>query len=236
MDMIIMKNNQAFTSSLIISDGVGIEHRAVISLLKKHSNTKILKAFEMSKVSTKGRSIEVAWLSEIQATFLVTLMKNSALVVDFKEKLTAAFFKQRKMLQQVLSQKENSAWLEQRNKSKGMRLECTDVIKQFVNYALDQGSKNAAMYYSNISKMELKGLFFLEEKFPNMRDAMNIKQLNLIEMADEAVRASLKDGMEANLPYKQIYQLAKAKIEAIAKIFPPSPLPQLLIKQDNNNE
>lgn len=231
MDMVIMRNNNAVTTSLLLSQGMDVEHRAILELIRKYKDRKIFQTstFEPQKLSTKGRSTEYYYLSENQSMFIITLMKNSEKVLDFKEALILAFSETKEKLRKVLTQKENAQWLRKRDESKSLRLECTDVIKEFVNYALDQGSKNASMYYTNISKMELKGLFFLEERFPNMRDAMNIKQLNLIEMADEAIRASLKDGMEAKLHYKEIYQIAKEKIEAIAKIFPHSPLPDMML-------
>ncbi len=227
-ELVIMKNNIPFTNTLVISEGIGIEHRAVISLLKKHSNTRTLSTFEMSKLSTKGRPIEVAYLSELQATFLISLMNNSERVIEFKERLTIAFFRQRQMLQDLLVQKNNAEWLAKRHETKQMRLEETDMIKKFVNYATEQGSKSAHHYYSNISRMETKALFFVEQKYPNMRDVMNLKQLNLIEAADYAVMVALEEGMDQSLNYKDIYLKAKNKIELLASIFPKSPLPLLL--------
>ncbi len=228
MELIVLKNNKAFTTSLIISEGVGLEHRAVISLLKKYSNTKTLSAFEMLKVSTKGRPIEVAYLTEIQATFLITLMNNSEKVIDFKEKLTHAFFKQKKILQQLLSQKDNQEWIEKRKETKVVRRECTDIIQKFVLYAESQGSKSANMYYMNISKMELTGLFLIEQKYPNARDVMSIRQLNLIEMADEVIANSLQDSMNKEIPYKECFKIAKERITTLASLMPKSPLPALL--------
>ncbi len=230
MELTIVKNNEIFTTSLVISEGVGLEHRAVISLLKKYSNTDTLSTFEMSKVSTHGRPVEVAYLTEIQATFLITLMKNSESVVKFKEKLTHSFFKQRKLLQQLLSQKYNADWIEKREKTKVMRRECTDVIQRFVAYAKEQGSKSAEKYYMNLTRMELTGLFILEQKYPNARDIMSMRQLNLIEMADEVIANALDDGMKQELFYKECYVLAKERISQLARLFPPSPLPLLLAK------
>jgi len=235
-DLVVLKKNNIFTTSLAISEGCGLEHRAVISLLKKHSNTNTLSTFEMSKVSTSGRPLDIAYLSELQATFLITLMRNSPSVIDFKEKLTHAFFKQRNILQQMAAQKSNSEWKAIRDKSKVMRREATDTIQSFISYARDQGSRSAEKYYMNFSKMELTGLFIVEQRYPNARDVMSIRQLNLIEMADEAISISLKESMELLVPYKECYQRAKEKISLLAKIFPRSPLPQLLgrcVDQEN---
>lgn len=45
--------------------------------------------------STRGRPTEVVYLNEQQATFLVTLMRNSEIVVRFKVALVRAFFEMR---------------------------------------------------------------------------------------------------------------------------------------------
>ncbi len=155
-------------------------------------------------------------------------MKNTPVVRQFKSTLAKEFFKQRRILQRILSQKDNAEWMVKRQETKQVRKECTDVIQQFIEYARLQGSKSAEKYYMNFSRMELTGLFLIEQKYPNARDVMSIRQLNLIEMADEAVAISLQDSMSKEIPYKECYQLAKEKISLLAKVFPPSPLPLLL--------
>ena len=71
----------------------------------------------------------------------------------------------------------------------------TDVIKQFIEYAVKQGSKsykkNPSLAYSNITKMENKSLFILENKVKNLRDILNCKQLDEIKQADEIVEKAL---------------------------------------------
>ena len=233
MELIILKNNEPMTTSLNISQGIGIEHRAILQLIKKYKDRKIFQssAFEMQKISTKGRKGEVYFLNEGQSMFLITLMKNSDIVLDFKEHLVNAFLKYRRIAQQKYIQSQNAEYQIKRLESKTIRRECTDTIKEFIEYAVNQGSKNAVRYYANLAKMELKGLFLLESHFGSARDFMTTKQLNLIEMADEAIKMTLEHGMSMNMPYKEIYLLAKSKIEDIAKIFPPSPLPMLLEKE-----
>jgi len=226
--LVVMKGNNVFTTTLVLAEGLCVEHKSIIKLLKTHSNVEELKRFEIAKVRTKGRPIDVAYLDELQATILITLMKNSPEVVAFKVKLSKAFFKQQKLLQQLLSQQHNADWIEKRQDTKIMRRECTDKIQKFIENAKEQGSKSAEKYYMNLTRMELTGLFILEQKYPNARDVMNMRQLNLIEMADEVIANALEEGMVLKLPYKECYVLAKEKIQLLAKLFPPSPLPLLL--------
>lgn len=229
-NLVVIMKNDVFTNSKAIADGVGIQHKSVVELLKDYSYLPELHRFETAKVKTKGRSLEVIYLTELQATILITLMKNSPKVIEFKVRLAKEFFKQRKIINALLAQKQNAEWLEVRNKTKCMRKESMDVIQEFIVYAKKQGSKSAEKYYMNFSRMELSGLFILEEKYPNARDVMSIRQLNLIELADEAIANSLKESMANNLNYKDCYTAAKEKIELLARIIPKSPLPALLEK------
>ena len=228
LDLILIRKDELFTTTLAIAEGANIEHEHVVRLLKKYSYLEDLSRVENGEVRTKGRPIKIAYLTELQATLLIVLMKNSPEVIAFKTKLTKAFFKQRKMLQQLLIQKNNQDWIEKRQETKVMRRELTDMIQKFVLYAESQGSKSAPKYYMNISKMELTGLFLMEQKYPNARDVMSFRQLNLIEMADEAIARALDEAMNLGMHYKECYKFAKDRIELLAKIFPPSPLPLLL--------
>ncbi len=226
--LVIMKNNEAFTTSQAIANGVGHSHETVLRLIRNSADLSQLSDLKSESLKTKGRSAEVFYLDEEQATLVIMLMKNTPVVRQFKSTLAKEFFKQRRILQRILSQKDNAEWMVKRQETKQVRKECTDVIQQFIEYARLQGSKSAEKYYMNFSRMELTGLFLIEQKYPNARDVMSIRQLNLIEMADEAVAISLQDSMSKEIPYKECYQLAKEKISLLAKVFPPSPLPLLL--------
>lgn len=103
-ELVVIENNQSFTTSLAIADGTKNEHRAVMQLISKHKrrfNKFGVMTFEMYKPHSKGaggRPIRVAMLNEAQATLLMTMMKNTPKVLDFKEALVDAFFKARDLL------------------------------------------------------------------------------------------------------------------------------------------
>lgn len=112
-------------------------------------------------------------------------------------------------------------WQAARAQSKLVRREETDVIKDFVAYAISQGSESATRYYANISKMQNKALFFLEqniEKPNNFRDLLSAFQLMQLGAADKMVADTLIQGMRDKIYYKDIYQLAKQKIEAFSML------------------
>lgn len=102
-DLVKIENNQATTTSLDIASGTNIEHRAVLQLIKNHQERflkfgQLNSAFEMRK-SKQGRNTVVFQLNEAQATLLLTMMRNTPVVLDFKVALVEAFFKARELLQ-----------------------------------------------------------------------------------------------------------------------------------------
>lgn len=226
--LVFVKNNTAFTTSQMIANGVGHSHSTVLKLIRNSMDLDQLLDLKSRRLKTKGRDAEVFDLDEEQATLVVMLMKNTPIVRKFKSTLAKEFFRQRLIIQTLLNQQKDPERIIVRERTKVIRKECTDVIQKFVIYAKEQGSKSAEKYYMNFSRMELTGLFLIEQKFPNARDVMSIRQLNLIEMADEAVAISLQDSMSKNIHYKECYQIAKDRICMLAKIFPPSPLPLLI--------
>jgi len=230
------KNNHAFTTTLIIADGVEIEHRAVMKLLETHIKRRTFIALEVriKKAKKAGKPTRFYDLTEKQATFLITLMKNRDVVLDFKESLVDEFTRMKNELARIASQQTNQQWIEARNAGKIERRAETDVIKEFVDYATEQGSKSAGMYYMNISKMENKALFIVEQKYKNLRDVLGLADLSTLQNADHIVSRALRHGMDDKLHYKDIYKLAKERVEIFAELRGKSPI-LTLAGQNNGN-
>jgi hypothetical protein len=162
-----------------------------MELLRNHSKTETLSTFKTEKISSGGRPVEYAILDEQQATFLITLMRNSEKVILFKEELTKQFFKQRVFIQNLIMQQKDPSWMNVRKDGKQVYFQKTDVIKDFIEYAIKQGSKSAKMYYINFAKMENKALFIFEQKFPNLREVLTIRQLMQVSIADDIIEKAI---------------------------------------------
>jgi phage regulator Rha-like protein len=222
-------------STMDIAKGFGIEHFAVLRLVHKYEGVfQKKRAFAFKSQKSGGRPTTFCMLDEEQTIFLVTLMRNSDVVVDFKSRLTGEFTRMKNELIRVASQNQNAQWLETRRAGKETRLIATDSIKAFVDYAKGQGSTKAEMYYANISKMENKALFLLEQKYTNLRDTLDIHQLSTIKSADQIVMKALKDGMDNGMHYRDIYALAKLRVESFAEIIGKTLIPakQIQIAED----
>lgn len=237
--LVLLENKKAITTTRIIADGCSVEHKAIIQLVKKYAkdiNDVGSSPFKMRNFKTAGRPGEEIILDEQQTTFLITLMRNSKITVAFKKKLTQAFFKMRTALANLASQRHDPAWLDMRKDGKISQRRKTDTIKRFVEYATQQGSKSANKYYMVLAKMENSALFFLEQRFKNVREVLIIRQLMIVSMADDVVEKALQDGMNENLSYKDCYNLAKDRIITFAKLACRSPVLSLGLKRHKGEE
>lgn len=109
-------------------------------------------------------------------------------------------------------------WKQARLSGKQVRRSATDAIQQLVEYATAMGSKSATYYYSNITKMEYKALGFIQQVGikDNLRDRLNLMQLNALAMAESVATAAIEQGLDEGLHYKDIYALAKLKVTEFA--------------------
>lgn len=102
-----------------------------------------------------GQKQKIYLLNEQQATYLVTLLENNAIVRKFKLELVKQFYQMR----QLLLEKQTQLWRNTRTESKINRLMETDEIKRLIEYAKAQGSKNADKYYIIFSKLANKAVY-----------------------------------------------------------------------------
>lgn len=220
--IVVIDKNELRAGTFILSKGFEVEHRALRRLVIKYKAEFeefgfVTTALQQIK-KKRGRQVDEFFLNEAQSMYLGTLLTNNEAVRIFKRKLVVQFDKMKKELVRISSQAQNAQWLEQRKAGKETRGLATDTIKDFVEYAKDQGSSQAERYYANITKMENQALFLLEQKYPNLRNALDIHQLSTVKSADQIVIKSLQDGMKAGTNYRDIYKLAKLRVESFAEI------------------
>ncbi|SLD11270.1 Uncharacterized phage-encoded protein [Mycobacteroides abscessus subsp. bolletii] len=99
--LVTVQGGTATTTSLAVADGTDNEHRAVLQLIRNNRadfDEFGRVAFEMRPFATAGgtQQREVAILTEEHATLLLTYMRNSAVVRDFKKRLVREFWELRR--------------------------------------------------------------------------------------------------------------------------------------------
>ncbi|WAL81479.1 Rha family transcriptional regulator [Pandoraea sp. XJJ-1] len=98
-------------STVVIASGLGQPHASVIKLVRRHAtalDSLGRVGFEIQSFATRGgtQSREVALLNEHQAALLISLMRNTERVVDFKVGLIREFYR----MQDELGRREQTLW------------------------------------------------------------------------------------------------------------------------------
>jgi phage regulator Rha-like protein len=225
-------DNIPVVSTLDMCGPLGVEHHAIVQLVKKYELQ--LKeigpvAFQMRVGTRGGTPISFCYLDEEQATFLITLMKNSEPVVKFKYRLSREFHRMKKEIARLQSVAANNRlnieWQETRESGKPVRREETDSIQRFVNYAASQGSQSARMYYMLFSKMANSLMFDVQTNAVNTRDVCNVNQLGSLKVVDTIITRALEEDMAQGIPYKTVYQNAKSKVLQFVSLYGRSTIP-----------
>lgn len=217
--IVAIERGEIRTTTLAISEGAEVQHKNIIGLVRKYQEDLCefgLVAFQ-TRLNKQGSSTEYATLNEPQAALVMTYLKNTPIVREFKKRLLKEFYRMR----EALLNQQNLSWREERTKGKSARRVETDGIQRFVEYAIGQGSQNAKKYFTSITTMTNKALFMVSATGPqSFRDTLDAMQLSCLTVAEYLVREVLEDGMRAGLHYKDIYVLARDKVTAYAATLP----------------
>ena len=130
--------------------------------------------------------------------------------MEWKIKYINAFNK----MEQLLIEKQTKLWQDTRLESKINRLMETDEIKRLVEYAKEQGSKNADKYYITFSKLANKAV----ELESGQRNNATAKQLNNLILIENMINNVIKDGITKEIYYKEIYQDCKNRINSFLNV------------------
>jgi len=103
MNIINIFNQTPCTTSIVIADALGRSHLITIRLVRQHLVT--LEQFGevnfKSLLNPQGSDTEYAILNEDQATLLITMFRNTKIVIDFKVALVKAFSEAKKEIQRL---------------------------------------------------------------------------------------------------------------------------------------
>lgn len=209
-ELILLKNNDVFTTSLVIAEGTNVKHKNIKELVSKYEND--LKDFGKVRVlnatlDTNGGVQKISYylLNEQQATFLMTLLRNTKIVVEFKKELVKQFYQMR----QILLEKQTVLWQNTRIEAKANRLKETDEIKALVAYAKENGSKNAEKYYITFSNLANKAVGIDS----NQRSIATTNQLNNLILIENIINHVIQEGLQQQIYYKEIYKCCRERIE-----------------------
>jgi len=209
-DLVKLKGNDAFTDSFVIASGTGNKHKNVKELIQKYKSE--LDDFGTLSVlngeSTGGRPEEFYLLNEQQASFLITLLRNTKQVVAFKKELVRQFYEMRRFI----LQRQTEDWKETRKTGKLTRKTETDTLKRLVEYASAQGSSNPNRLYTVYSTLANKVAGITD------RETATVSQLNTLSLAENIILHCIEAGITEGKHYKEIYADSKARLEMFKNI------------------
>ena len=208
--LVTLQGNEAFTDSMVIANGTNNQHESVqrrIRDYEKELSSFGKLGFEIRPMPS-GQEQKVYRLNEMQATFLITLLKNNEVVVKFKMELVRQFYAMR----QFIFERQTKDWIVTREQGKITRKEETDIIKQLVEYAKEQGSEHSDKLYLSYTRLANKicGI--------SKRDDATVAQLSSLTVAENIILHCIQVGISEEKHYKDIYQDCKQRLEMFKDI------------------
>jgi Rha family phage regulatory protein len=219
-DLVILHENKPMVSSQLVADKFGKAHRHVMEnirkIIKDTPSDFSVPNFRQSKfINSMGREYDCYAMTKDGFALLAMGFTGKA-AMKWKIEFINAF---NAMENALLNKQDSIEWKQARLQSKSARKSFTDVVKLFVEYATNQGSTSASRYYENITKMEYSALEIVEkgQKIPkDFRDTLDCMDLCFLATAEQVAKNAIKQGIDSEMHYKEIYQLAKEKVFSYA--------------------
>jgi len=215
-----MESGEPRTTSNLIAKEFNISHREIVRKIKKLSveiSTVVCnKMFKESRyVNSYNRTFDNFSINRDGYMFLVMNIGTRG-ANQKKIEFIDAF---NQMEQWILNQ-QNTEWVLSREQGKQARIAMTDTVKEFIEYAKEQGASDGAkFYYANLTKATYKALELLQHAKPKTRDILDKLQLAQLVVAENSIKLLIAHEMQKETHYREIYVLCKIKLEEISKSF-----------------
>ncbi len=148
-----------------------------------------------------------AYLMDREFFSLLAMRFKGKEALEWQVKFNRAFYAMEEHLIAETLNKRNDQWVLERKAGKQIRLATTDSIKEFVDYATDQGSKSAKFYYKHITNATYKSLGLLIQRSPKVRDTMDLMEISQLALAEVVIQRALQKYLKQQIPYKVIYTM-----------------------------
>lgn len=212
MDLVAIRNKNTVCSSLEVAEHFEKRHadviRAIENFIQNDSTQNCAQCFKRSFYKDMtGKKNKMYFMNRDGFTFL-TMGFTGQKANEWKWQYIEAFNR----MEQLLAMKQTQVYQETRSYQKQIRKQEADTIKLYVEYAIKQGSSNAARYYSSLSRLADKAAGI------EYREYATLQQLNNLALVENIITQCITSGIELQEPYKNIYCACKAKLEQFSKI------------------
>lgn len=209
-ELVYLEKEEAVCSSLDVSRSFGKRHdnvlRAIGGLLENEETQKMFK--KLNYVDSQNKQKYPMYLMNRDGFSLLVMGFTGKKALDWKLKYINAFNK----MEKIIRERQSQSWIESRSVGKLSRKAETDVLKQLVEYAKQQGSEHADMLYMTYSKLANKTAGVTD------RETATTQQLMNLSFVENIILNMVQDGIQQELPYKEIYMDVKERLAVVGRL------------------
>lgn len=215
-ELVHLENDEAVCSSLEIAEKFGKRHDKLIFEIRRMYSDLIgkgspqnggAKFFFEATYENRGKQYPM-YLMNRDGFSLLVMGFTGKKALDWKLKYINAF----NQMENIIREKQSQSWIETRTFGKLSRKAETDVLKQLVEYAKQQGSEHADMLYMTYSKLANKTVGVTN------RDTATAKQLMNLSVTENIILKVVEDGINQQLHYKEIYKNCKERLAIVNQL------------------
>jgi len=215
--LVLKKKREPFISLRRIAEETGLTLKSVRQSVTRHKKTlEVFGVLALHKEASKegrGKGFVETFLNKQQFQLLATFLKNTKQVEQFKVALIAAFEITQNENSKLKAKLESQSWQSARLEGKIQRQSFSDVIKEFSEYAILQGSSLKHGQYMLISKQIKNLLFNIREEIKDFRNYLSSEQLYDLSILEAKLSELILSEMEKGTFYRDIRALILRKIE-----------------------
>lgn len=217
-DLVTIKCGEPFTNSLLVAEKFHKDHKHILDKIRflaaEISATKLdenynPKFIESSYKDNRGKTYPLYYLNQ-DAFVEVVGNLNGKEARQWKREYHAAFNKLAKMI----VNRQNAEWIDARHDVKSYQKFLNDMLKDLVDYAVQQGCKHADKLYINYNRLINKTLGI----DPASRDQQPAYVLHEIRKLQAMIETTVRGLMHKHVPYKQIYQDCKSTLTSYSQL------------------
>ena len=209
-ELVYLERDEAVCSSLDVSRSFGKRHdnvlRSIGGLLENEETQKMFK--KSNYVDSQNKQKYPMYLMNRDGFSLLVMGFTGKKALDWKLKYINAF----NQMEKIIRERQSQSWIESRSVGKLSRKAETDVLKQLVEYAKQQGSEHADMLYMTYSKLANKTAGVTD------RETATTQQLMNLSFVENIILNMVQDGIQQELPYKEIYRNVKDRLSVVGRL------------------
>lgn len=211
-ELVFLQKDEVLTDSLSVAEYFHKQHKHVLEKIENifadDSAQFSAQCFKKSHYKDSSGKTNIKYLMNRDGFTFLVMGFTGKKANQWKWDYIKAF----NSMEAIIREKSTTIWLETRNQGKLTRKAETDVIKELVEYAKDQGSMHSQMLYMTYSKLAnaMAGI--------SKRDNASVTQLNNLSIFENIILTIIRNGMSEGLGYKEIYQVCKLRCEQAKEI------------------